>query len=94
MKSNVFKYIFIIFAIGVVIYSIYALYFKDKGTEKEKEQSKGLEIVEKTDIRLGISNYDTINPLISNNKEILNVNKLIFEPLIKIIKLIQKSIDK
>ena len=86
MKSNIFKYIFIIFAIGIVIYSIYALYFKDKAIEQENEQSKGIEIIEKTDIRLGVSNYDTINPLMSNNKEILNIDKLIFEPLINITK--------
>lgn len=33
-------------------------------------------------MRLGISNFDTINPLLSNNKEVLNIDKLIFEPLI------------
>lgn len=86
MKSNIFKYIFIIFAIGIIIYSIYALYFKDKEIKEENEEGKGIEIVEKTDIRLGVSNYDTINPLISNNKEILNIDKLIFEPLINITK--------
>ena len=35
-------------------------------------------------MRLGISNFDTINPLLSNNKEVLNIDKLIFEPLISI----------
>ena len=35
-------------------------------------------------MRLGISNFDTINPLLSNNKEVLNIDKLIFEPLITI----------
>ena len=33
---------------------------------------------------MGISNYDTMNPLLSNNKEILNIDKLIFEPLVSI----------
>ena len=36
------------------------------------------------DLRLGISNFDSINPLLSNNKEVLNIDKLIFEPLITI----------
>lgn len=85
MKSNLFKYIFIVFVIGIVIYSIYALYFKDKDVQDENAVSNTAEeIVEQKDIRLGISNYDTINPLISNNKEILNIDKLIFEPLINI----------
>lgn len=86
MKSNFFKYIFIIFAIGIIIYSIYALYFKDKDVKEENTENEIEEVVEIKDIRLGISNYDTINPLISNNKEILNIDKLIFEPLINITK--------
>lgn len=84
VKSNFFKYIFIIFAIGIIIYSIYALYFKEEETIDEENQITEEQIQEIKDMRLGISNYDNINPLISNNKEILNIDKLIFEPLINI----------
>lgn len=84
MRSNFFKYIFIIFAICIIIYSIYAIYFKDKDVLEENTQSETVETVKLKDIRLGISNFDTINPLISNNKEVLNIDKLIFEPLINI----------
>jgi len=84
VKSNFFKYIFIIFAICIIIYSIYAIYFKDKDVEEQNNQGETIETVELKDIRLGISNFDTINPLISNNKEVLNLDKLIFEPLINI----------
>lgn len=84
VKSNFFKYIFIIFAIGIIIYSIYALYFKEEETIDEENQITEEQIEEIKDMRLGISNYDNINPLISNNKEILNIDKLIFEPLINI----------
>lgn len=84
MKSNLFKYIFIIFVICIISYSIYAIYFKDKEIEEENVQNESQEVVEKTNLRLGISNYDNINPLISNNKEVLNIDKLIFEPLINI----------
>ena len=83
MKSNFFKYIFIIFAIVIIIYSIYAIYFKEKDVE-ENIQNEIAEEVQIKDIRLGVSNFDTINPLISNNKEILNIDKLIFEPLLNI----------
>lgn len=86
MKSNFFKYSFIIFAVCIIIYSIYAIYFKDKGTGEENTQNEATEVIEKKDIRLGISNYDTINPLISNNKEVLNITKLVFEPLMNITK--------
>lgn len=86
MKSNFFKYIFILFAIGIIIYSIYAIYFKEKGIQEENTENETIEVAEKKDIRLGISNYDTINPLISNNKEILNIDRLVFEPLMTITK--------
>jgi peptide/nickel transport system substrate-binding protein len=42
------------------------------------------ETTEIKDLRLGIPDYDTINPLLTNNKEVLNIDKLIFEPLINI----------
>lgn len=86
MKSNFFKYIFIIFAICIIIYSVYAIYFKGKDNTNENVQATEQEIVEKKDIRLGISNFDNINPLITNNKEVLNIDKLIFEPLLNITK--------
>lgn len=85
MRTNFFKYIFVFFVIGIISYAIYVLYFKDntnKGDLFKNEQVD--QIVEITDLRIGVSNFDTINPLISNNKEILNIDKLIFESLMNI----------
>ena len=85
MKSNFFKYIFIIFAIGIIVYSIYTIYFKDKEkVENVEENTITEEIAETKDLRLGISNFDTMNPLLTKNKEVLNIDKLIFEPLLTI----------
>lgn len=44
----------------------------------EGEEQK--EILE--DLRLGISEFDTINPIISENKEIINISPLIYDPLL------------
>ena len=84
MKSNFFKYIFILFAIGIIIFAIYMIYFRNNEIENEIEEVVTEEVVEIKDLRLGISNFDNINPLLSNNKEVLNIDKLIFEPLITI----------
>lgn len=84
MKQNFFKYIFILFAIGIIIYAIYSIYFKNSKEEQVEEKSQVQEVTMAKDIRLGISNFDTINPLMTNNKEVLNVDNLIFEPLIRI----------
>lgn len=85
MKSNFFKYIFIAFIIGIAIYTIYILYFnenKQEQTETVNEISRQVEKI--TDLRFAISNFDSINPFISNNKEVLNIDKIIFEPLISL----------
>ncbi len=83
MKSNFFKYIFILFVVGIIIFAIYTIYFKKEKAENEIEEVVQ-EVTQIKDLRLGISNFDTINPLLSNNKEVLNIDKLIFEPLLTI----------
>ena len=80
--SSLFKYIFIIFAIGLIMYAGYIIYKNQQKNENENTQevSNSEENIIK-DIRLAVTNYDTINPLITNNKEILNIDTLIFDSL-------------
>ncbi|MBP3255110.1 MAG: hypothetical protein J6M60_01265 [Clostridia bacterium] len=84
MKNNIFKYIFIIFAVVIVIFAIYMIYFRKDSNENINEIESSEEVKEVKDLRLGISNFDTLNPLLSNNKEVLNIDKIIFEPLMTI----------
>ena len=84
MKSNFFKYIFILFVISIIIFTIYIFYFKEDEIQNEIVENTIEDVAEIKDLRLGISNFDTINPLLSNNKEVLNIDKLIFEPLLTI----------
>ncbi len=37
-----------------------------------------------TNIRLGISNFDSIHPYVTNNQEAIYIDQLIFEPLLSI----------
>ena len=84
MKSNFFKYIFIIFVIGIMIFA----FFKIRNDEKEQNETQAETIVETpekiTEIRLGIAGFDTINPIFSTNKNIQEIINLIYEPLVKI----------
>lgn len=82
-----FRYIFIIFIVLIIGYSGYKLYTnnREKVSETETQNEEQDDIVIK-DIRLGICNYDSINPLITNNKEIIDIDKLIFDPLFTITK--------
>ena len=93
MKANIFKYIFIIFIISIVSFALYNIYFKSSEQEEEtKIENEQEEIIESKDLRLAISNYDTINPILTQNKEVINLDKLIYEPLITIDKNYKKQL--
>lgn len=82
MKNSWFKYIFIIFAIGIIIFA----YVKIKGDEETKKQdasnAKTQEQVK--EITIGIAQLDTINPILSNNQNVQNTSRLIYEPLVSL----------
>lgn len=91
MKSsnNIFKYIFVLVVIGLIAGSVYILYYSQSDNTDENEEeitskntNEVISVVE--NLKMGISDYDTMNPLLTKNKEIVNINKLIFEPLVKI----------
>lgn len=84
MKSNFFKYIFIVFVVIIIIFAIYMIYFNNKDKQSNIKENVEEEVAQIKDIRLAISNFDTINPIATNNKEVLNISKLIFEPLMQI----------
>ena len=70
MKTNFFKYIFVFFIIGIITYAIYVLYFRDVKEENQLKDEPITLVEQITNLRLGVCNFDTINPLVSNNKEI------------------------
>lgn len=81
MKSNYFKYIFIIFAIIIMIFAIIKI-----KTDEQKKEAQGYETKEEveqevTEITLGVASFDSINPILSKNKNIQDISKIIFEPL-------------
>ena len=81
-----FRYIFIIIVIVLIIFAAYSIYKQNEIVQKEEvtqnENIQQKEIL--TNLRLGISKYDTMNPLISNNKMVQYIDKIIFEPLLSI----------
>ena len=102
---NIFKYIFIIIVIALVCGAIYILYYSsnmnkevDEDVEEQEDNNSPISIVE--NFKMGIANYDTMNPILTKNKEIDNLDRLIFEPLVnitndyKIENCLAKSIEK
>lgn len=80
MKSNWFKYVFIIFIVIILIFSIYKIR-KDE-EENQQQQTSSIEEEKIREIKLGIAEIDTINPILSNNKNVQDITKLIYEPLV------------
>lgn len=83
MKTNIMKYIFfciVIFLIGLAIYYIYI----DENKKVYATQNNQLQINMSKEINIGISQFDTINPMLSQNRDIQYINKLIFNSLINI----------
>lgn len=86
--STLFKYIFAIFVIIILCYAGYKLYENKENTVDDSQNTVQTSETDDTikDIRLGLCNYDTINPLITTNREILNIDTLVYEPLFTITK--------
>lgn len=83
MKSNnLFKYIFAAVVTVLVIYTIFII-----TQNKSKEDSKSLDQTStvsniQTDLRFAIAEFDTINPITTNNRNVQEITKIIYEPLI------------
>ena len=82
MRSNWIKYVFIIFIILILGFAVYKI-------KKDEQKSKEIEISNKEseqikEIKLGIAGLDTINPILSNNKNVQDLTKLIYEPLVNL----------
>ena len=81
MKSNWFKYIFIIFIVIILLFAIFKIR-KDEANQQELEQTASSKEDKIKELKLGIAQIDTINPILSNNKNVQDISKLIYEPLI------------
>ena len=87
MKNNIFGYLFFIFIIGIMAFAIYKVNYSE--TEQEVNNvvegtSTTLITKKGTKLTLGISEFDTINPIITKNKQVQNISSLLFESLVNI----------
>lgn len=83
MKTNIFKYIFFVVIIALLIISIYILY-KDEKNKKGSIENNEVQINMVKELNIGITEYDTINPILSNKRDIQYLDKLIFDSLLDI----------
>lgn len=82
MGKSVFKYIFVIVVLILGFYTTYKLIKEDSLNENEAlDQTSKVSTIQK-DLRLAIAEMDTMNPILSNNRNVQEISKIIFEPLV------------
>ncbi len=83
MKLRKGRVFLVCLIIGIVIGV--AIYITNKNQSSKKIVKTSDEQTEYQDsIRLGVSNFDTINPILTKNNVMININKLIFDSLFEI----------
>lgn len=83
MRQGVFKYFFVLGFIILLIVTYVIFYNKeDTETEIEDKVSKTTTLI--TDLRLGIAELDTFNPIYTNNKNVKQISRLIFDSLVTV----------
>lgn len=88
MKANRIRFFACILAVLCIIVSIviYFIYTNRKGENKQNIEVKYEKTSMITNFRLGVSSFDSINPHLTKNKDIIQITSLIFEPLLEITK--------
>ena len=82
MKSKYFKYVFVAFAIAIMIFAVVKIKNDEQKKEETPKEATQDEKPEVTELKLGVALFDSINPILSKNKNVQNISKIIFEPLI------------
>ncbi len=83
-NNNFFKYIFAVVVVFLILYTIYVIVQNKADISNiNPDQTSTLTNIQ-TDLRLAISQLDTINPLRTNNKDVQEITKIIYDPLISL----------
>ena len=84
MKCNFLKYIFIIFIIAIVG----AVIYKTNNDEQQLQVQEPTAVEEDEEIvkeiTLGVAEFDTMNPILSQNKHVQEISRIIYEPLLEL----------
>lgn len=81
-NNNFFKYMFALVVVFLIGYTVYVI-FQNKAdlSDYNLDQTSTLSNIQ-TDLRFAIAEMDTINPLLTNNRNVLEVTKIIYDPLV------------
>ena len=81
-NNNFIRYIFAIVVVVIICYTGYKLIKNSSNVENiSLDQTSTVSNIQ-TDLRLAIAELDTINPILSNNRNVQEITKIIYDPLI------------
>ena len=87
MKNNSFKYIFFGVIVILVIVSIVKIGINKDNQNKDLQNTADISAENEnniSEVNLAIAQLDNINPILSQNKNVQDMSKLIFEPLVNL----------
>lgn len=81
-NNNFFKYIFAVVVVFLIGYTVYIIFQnKEDVSDYSLDQTSTLNNIQ-TDLRFAISGFDTINPLLTNNRNVQEISKVIYDSLV------------
>ncbi len=82
LGNNILKYLFIIIVISLIGFGTYKMFQNNKKENHQTLDQTSTVSTIQTDLRLAICNFDSINPYLSNNRNVQEISKMIYEPLV------------
>ena len=82
MSNNIFKYVFAIVVVILIGYTFYIIAQNNKNASDYNLDQTSTQSNIQTDLRLSIAELDTFNPILSNNRNVQEISKVVYEPLV------------
>ena len=79
------RILFVLFVAGLIGFAIYMVYSNQNQAAQEAEiKTSETKVQILNELRLGIAEFDTLNPILSHNKNVQDIAKIIYEPLVNL----------
>lgn len=82
MNNNIFKYVFALVVAILIGYTFYVISQNKSTSDNTSLDQTSTQTNIQTELRLSIAELDTFNPLISNNRNVQEISKIVYEPLV------------
>lgn len=83
MKFRYARFLFVLsIIIIIIVFTVNKIRSKNNSNMNNEQVTN--EIIYYDTLKIGISSFDTVNPILTKNKEMININQLIYEPLVEL----------